>query len=236
MAFSSTGPAGAAEITLLCSNALKSVMAELTPQFEKASGHKLHIVYGATNPLTAQIEKGTSFDAAILGVGATEKLLKEGKLAAGSRTDIASSTLGVTIRRGAPKPDIASTEAFKKALLDARTVAYSKAGLTATYLTGLFERLGMTEAMKSKLVDFRSAEAVAEGKADIGITQISEILPIAGAELVGPLPPDIQQRTIFPAALAASPKQPDAAKALLKFLVSPEAAKVIKSKGLEPSA
>jgi molybdate transport system substrate-binding protein len=236
MAISFAGPASAAEVTLLCTNALKSVMEELGPQFEKASGNKLHIVFAATNPLKARIEKGESFDAAMLGGGAIDDLLKQGKLAAGSRTDVATSTLGVTIRKGAPKPDIATTEAFKRTMLNAKSLAFNKAGLTADYLKGLFQRLGIAEAMQAKFVDARSAEAVAEGKAEIGITQISEILPIAGAELVGPLPKDIQERTAFPAALSAAAKQPDAAKALLKFLVSPEAAKAIKSKGLEPAA
>ena len=206
------------------------------PQFEKASGNKLKIVYAATNPLKAQIEKGEAFDAAILGVAATDDLLKQGKLAAGSRVDIASSMLGVTVRKGGPKPDIATTKAFTKTMLDAKTVAFSKAGLTADYLKVLFQKLGIADAMQPKFVDYRSAEAVAEGKAEIGITQISEILPITGAELVGPLPADIQQRTVFPAAISAASKEPAAAKALLKYLTSPEAAKVIKSKGLDPAA
>ena len=236
MALSPVAPASAAEVTLLCSNALKSVMEEVGPQFEKASGHKLKIVYAATNTLKARIEKGEEFDAAILGVGATEDLLKQGKLAAGSRVDIVSSTLGVTVRKGAAKPDIATSEAFKKTMLGAKTVAFSKAGLTADYLKVLFQKLGIADAMQPKLVDYRSAEAVAEGKADIGITQISEILPIADAVLVGPLPADIQERTIFPAGISAASKDPAAAKALLKHLTSPEAARVIKSKGLDPAA
>ena len=114
MALSPVAPASAAEVTLLCSNALKSVMEEVGPQFEKASGHKLKIVYAATNPLKARIEKGEAFDVAILGVGATDDLLKQGKLAAGSRVDIASSALGVTVRKGAAKPDIATTRRIQE--------------------------------------------------------------------------------------------------------------------------
>jgi len=134
------------------------------------------------------------------------------------------------------KPDLATTAAFKAALLNAQTVAYSDGGLTGIYLKGLFDRLGMTEALKPKIRRGRGAEMVGEGKADIGLTQISEILPVAGAELAGPLPQEVQQYTVFPAAIGVGAAQPDAARALLKFLVSPDTAKVLKAKGLEPAA
>jgi molybdate transport system substrate-binding protein len=230
------GEASAAELTVLCSNALKSVLEELGPQFEKASGHKLKIEYGSTGPLKTQIEKGQAFDVAILGVEATDDLIKRGVLAAGSRADIARSGMGVAIRKGVAKPDLATTAAFKAALLNAQTVAYSDGGLTGIYLKGLFDRLGMTEALKPKIRLGRGAEMVGEGKADIGLTQISEILPVAGAELAGPLPQEVQQYTVFPAAIGVGAAQPDAARALLKFLVSPDTAKVLKAKGLEPAA
>ena len=139
------GGASAAEITLLCSNALKSVLEELGPQFEKASGHKLKIEYGSTGPLKAQIEKGQAFDVAILGVDATDDLIKRGKLAAGTRADIARSGMGVAIRKGAAKPDLGTTQAFKQALLKRKTIAYSDGGLTGIYLKGLLERLGIAE-------------------------------------------------------------------------------------------
>ena len=229
------GGASAAEITLLCSNALKSVLEELGPQFEKASGHKLKIEYGSTGPLKAQIEKGQAFDVAILGVDATDDLIKRGKLAAGTRTDIARSGIGVAIRKGAAKPDLGTTQAFKQALLKASTIAYSDGGLTGIYLKSLLERLGIAEEVKSKIRFGRGAEMVGEGKAEIGLTQISEILPVAGAELAGPLPPEIQQYTVFPAAIGAAAMQAEVAQALLKFLTSPDAAKVLKAKGLEPA-
>jgi molybdate transport system substrate-binding protein len=230
---SQAAPASAADITLLCSNALKSVIDELHPQFEKASGHKLHIIYNATGPLKAQIEKGQPFDVAIFGVGAIDELIKQGKLA--GRTDIARSALGVAIRKGARKPDIATTAGFKQMLTNAKSVAYNEVGLTGAYMKGLLRRLDLVEALKGKTVNARAAEAVAEGKAEIGITQISEILPVKGAELAGPLPPDIQQNTVFPAAISAASKEPAAAKALLKYLGSPAAVRLIKSKGLEPA-
>ena len=227
--------AGAADVTLLCSNALKSVLEELGPQFEKASGHRLKI-YGSTGPLKAQIEKGQPFDVAIVGDETIDELLKSGKLASGSRVDIARSGMGVAIRKGAPKPELGTTQAFKQALLKAQTIAYSEGGLTGIYIKGLVERLGIAEELKSKIRFGRGAEMVSEGKAEIGLTQVSEILPVAGAELAGPLPPEVQQYTVFPAALSAAAIQAEAGQALLKFLKSPGAAKVLKAKGLEPAA
>ena len=229
--------ASAAEVTLLCSNALKSVLEELGPQFEKASGHKLKIEYGSTGPLKAQIEKGEA-------VRRRHSRRRDHRRAPQVRAsslpapalDIARSGMGVAIRKGAPKPDLGTTQAFKQALLKAQTIAYSEGGLTGIYIKGLFERLGIAEELKSKIRSGRGAEMVGEGKAEIGLTQISEILPVAGADLAGPLPPEIQQYTVFPAALSAAAIQTEAAQALLKFLKSPDAAKVLKAKGLEPAA
>ena len=228
--------ASAADVTLLCSNALKSVLEELGPQFEKASGHKLKIEYGSTGPLKVQIEKEQPFDVAILGVETIDELLKSGKLASGSRVDIARSGMGVAIRKGAPKPELGTTQAFKQALLKAQTIAYSEGGLTGIYIKGLVERLGIAEELKSKIRSGRGAEMVGEGKAEIGLTQVSEILPVAGAELAGPLPPELQQYTVFPGVLSAAALQAEAGQALLKFLKSPDAAQVLKAKGLEPAA
>ena len=230
-----TGGASAAEITLLCSNALKSVVEELGPAFEKASGHKLKAEYGSTGPLKAMIEKGQAFDVAILGVEAADELIKSGKLTANTRADIARSGMGVAVRKGAAKPDLGTTQAFKQALLNAQTISYSDSGLSGIYLKGLLERLGIAEQLKSKIRFGRGGEMVSAGKAEIGLTQVSEILSEPGAELAGPLPADIQQYTIFPAAIGAATAHPEAAQALLKFLKSPEAAKVLKAKGLEPA-
>jgi molybdate transport system substrate-binding protein len=229
-------PASAAEVTLICSNALKSVMEEIGPQFEKATGHKLKATYGSTGPLTASIDKGAVFDVAILGVGATDDLIKQGKLVAGTRADIARSGMGVAIRPGLPKPDIGSVDAFERALLSAKSIGYSEDGLTGKYLKGLFVKLGIADELKAKTVHGRGGELVGEGKADLGLTQVSEILPVKRAELLGPLPSGVQEYTVFPGAAATATKEPDAAKALLKFLVSPDAGKVIRAHGLEPAA
>lgn len=236
LALASTVPAGAAEVTLLCTNALKSVVEAVGPQFEKASGHKLKIQYSPTGPAKTMIEKGEQIDVTILGSGAIDGLIKTGKLVGATRTELARSSLGVAIRKGAPKPDLGSSEGFTRAMLASKSIAYSKGGLTGDYLKGLFERLGIAPQMTAKTVFGRSAETVAEGKAEFGLTQVSEILPVAGAELAGPLPKEIQEYSVFPGAVSANAKQAEAAKALLKYLTSPEAAKVMKAKGLEPAA
>ena len=226
--------AAAAEITLLSSNALKAVMEELAPRFETASGHKLAIAYGPTNPFKARIEKGEAFDLTILGEGAIDDLVKQGKLVAATRAVVARSGLGLAIRKGTPKPDIGTTETFKRTLLNAKSIAYLEGGLTGTYLDVLFQRLGITDNMKSKYKNARGAEAVAKGEVELGVTQMSEILHETGAELAGPLPPEIQNYTNFASAISARARQADAAKALLKYLTSPDAVRVIKASGLEP--
>ena len=228
-------PAQAEEIAVVVSNNFRAVMEGLAPQFEKTSGHKLVITYGSTNPLKARIEKGEAFDLAILSGVTIDDLIKQDRLVATTRAAIARSGMGVAIRKGAPKPNINTTEEFKRALIDAKSIAYLEQGLTGVYLKGLFQRLGITEVLKSKIKYARPSEAVAEGEAEIGITQISEILPVAGVELAGPLPSEIQSYATIAAAIGASAKQADAAKVLLVYLVSPTAASVIKANGMEPA-
>ena len=226
--------AGAAELTLLISNAMITVVQDLAPRFEAASGHKLAITYGSTNPLKARIEKGDAFDLTILSEGAIDDLVKQGKLAAPTRTLVARSGLGLAIRKGAPKPDIRTTEGFKRTLLDAKSIAYLEDGLTGTYLRVLFQRMEITDSMKSRYKNARGAEAVSKGEAELGVTQMSEILHQTGAELAGPLPAEIQHYSNFASAISAGTKQPDAARALLKYFTSPDAVRVIRASGLEP--
>jgi molybdate transport system substrate-binding protein len=238
LALLDAGAANAVEIKVLISNALKSTMEELAPQFEKATESKLVITFGAAAELKTSIEKGAAIDLAILTTATTDDLVKEGKLIAAGRTDIARAGAGLAARKGAPKPDISSTEGFKRALLDAKSIAYVEAGATAPYIKSLFERLGIADQIKPKLkpqpTSNPAAKAVANGEAELGITQISEILPYAGAELVGPLPAEIQLYTVYPAALAAGTKEAGPATALIKFLTAPAAIAVLKAKGLSP--
>jgi molybdate transport system substrate-binding protein len=238
LALLGAGTAGAAEVKVLVSNALKSTVEELAPQFEKATENKLVITFGAAAELKTSIDKGAPVDVAILTAAVTDDLVKEGKLTAAGRTDIARSGAGLAGRKGAPKPDISTTDAFKHTLLDAKSIAYVAAGATAPYILGLFDRLGIADQIKPKLkpqpTSNPAAKAVANGEAELGITQISEILPYAGAELIGPLPAEVQLYTVYPAAVAAGTKEPGAAAALIKFLTAPAAIAVLKAKGLSP--
>jgi molybdate transport system substrate-binding protein len=236
--FGASATAGAAEIKVLSSNALKTVFEALGPQFEKANGHKIVFKFDAAAPLKVEIEKGEAFDLALLTTAGVDDLIKQGKLVAATRADIADSVVGMAVRKGAPKPDISTTDAFKRTLLNARSIGFVEQGNSGIYLKSLFQRLGLTEQLQSKLRPLPpsnpAAHAVANGEAEIGMTQISEILPYDGAELVGPLPAEIQLHTIFTAAVSAGAKSADPAKALLAFLKTPAAGQVIKAKGLDP--
>ncbi len=238
LALAGAGTANAAEIKAFISNALKSTIEEATPQFEKASGNKLSVTFGAAAELKAEIEKGAPIDVAILTTATTDDLVKEGKLVAAGRADVARSGAGVAVRKGAPKPDISTTAAFRQALLSAKSIGFVGAGATAPYIRSLFDRLGIADEVKGKLkvlpATNPAANAVANGEAELGITQISEILPYAGAELLGPLPPEIQLYTVYPAAVAVGTKEGAAAEAFIKFLASPPAVAVLKAKGLSP--
>jgi molybdate transport system substrate-binding protein len=229
----------AADIKVISSNALKTTLEQLGPAFEKATGHKVVFTFGAAVPLTAQIKKGATFDLAVLTTAGVDDLIKEGKLVGATRTALAKSGAGVAVRKGAAKPDISSVDAFKRALLDAKSVAYVEQGGTGIYLKALLVRLGIADALKDRIKSLPpenpAAHAVANGEAEIGMTQISEILPYAGAELVGPFPSEIQLTTTFATAVGAAAQQPEAAKALIKFLTGPAAAEVFKAKGLDPA-
>jgi molybdate transport system substrate-binding protein len=226
-------PAQAAEVRVLASNAMKTVLEDLAPKFEKGSAHKLVLVFGTAAALKGEIEKGAAVDVALLTDGAINDLVKQGKL--GAAAALAGSGAGVAIKKGAAKPDLSSSDAFKKMLLDAKSIAYVEQGATGIYLKSLFEKLGVADQIKGKTKFVKSAaEAVERGEAEFGFTQISEILPYPGAELAGPLPAEIQLRTNFSSGIGANAKDPAAAKAFVQFLASPAAAAVIKAKGLDP--
>src|SRR5262245_7974718 len=222
--------AHADEIRVLSTNALKTALEDLGLKFEQSSGHKLAITWGTAAQLKVQIEKGAVFDIAIITDAGADDLVRQNKLA--SRTPLARSGIAVAIKKGAPKPDLRSAEDFKKMLLSAKSIAWVEQGASGIYLKGLFERLGIAEQIKGKLKAVRAAgEAVANGEAEIGFTQVSEILTYAGAEVGGMLPPEVQLFTDFSLGVASKDSQP--AGALVKFLTTPEAAAVIRAKGLE---
>lgn len=228
--------ATAAEITVLCSTAMKEVMLELIPAFERTSGHKIAISYETSNGILEKIKGGASADLVILTAEAIDDLTRRGNVTTGSRVDLARSGVGVAVRSGAPKPDIGSVRAFKTSLLAAKSIAYTKIGASGVYFAGVLERLGIAEQVKSKTVLVTSSvgEVVARGEAEIGVHQISELLPVAGIEIVGPLPGDLQKITVFSAGLYATAKEPEAAKAFVRFLSAEAAIPVIRKKGMEP--
>jgi molybdate transport system substrate-binding protein len=231
-----TTTARAADIKLLGGNALNTVMEELGPQFEKATENKLVVTLGTSAQLKARIEGGEAFDAVLLTKAALDQLAAAGKVADAPRAAIARSGIGVAIRKGAAKPDLSTADAFKQAMLTAKSIGFVDKTPTAAALTALFAKLGIAEEIKSKIkpLSIQAAVAVTNGDVEIGMTQISEILPYPGVELAGPLPPDIQTYTTFSAGISTTAKNADAAVALIKFLTTPEAKAVIKAKGMEP--
>ena len=233
--------ATAAEIKVLSGSAVEPAMIVLIPQFEQSSGHKVGFDFdGAIGAMTKRIEKGEAADVIIVSRPQIDSLEKQGKIIPGSRVELAKLGVGVFVRKGAPKPDISSVEAFKRTLLAAKSIGYNDPAAGAPvsiYLIGAMERLGIAEQMKPKTVVFKQRSerfaAVARGDVEIGFNQISEILAVPSVELVGPLPAAIQNYTLFTAALVASSKQMDAAKAFIDFISSPAAATVMKAKGFE---
>jgi molybdate transport system substrate-binding protein len=227
--------AQAAEIKVLASTAVKTALEELGPQYEKATGNKVDFTFAPATVLKTKIDQGGAFDIAILTAPVADGLAGEGKIDT-TRTTIAHSGIGVAIHKGAPKPDISTTEAFKRALLNAKSVGFTAGGASGVYLKILFEKLGIADELKPtlKLLQGPAGEAAASGEVEIGLTQISEILPYANAELAGPLPADVQTYTYFSAATSPATKDADVAKAFIKFLTAPAALAVIKAKGMEP--
>jgi len=234
--------ANAAEIKVLSTVALKAALDEdLLPQFARAAENKVVIKYDAAAALKKQIDGGETFDVAILVPALIDDLIKQGKIETGSRANLARSGVGVAIRQGAAKPDISTADAFKRTLLAAKSIAYGDpalGGASSIYFANLLQRLGIAEEMKARTkltAPGESAKPVAAGEAELGFGQISEIVPVRGAELLGPLPGELQVYTAFTAGTAATAKDAAAANALIKFLTTPAAAQIFKKRGLEPS-
>jgi molybdate transport system substrate-binding protein len=223
------------EIAVQCTNGVKEVVLELFPAFERASGHKLAATYGPTAALVESIKAGAPADVAIMTSEAIAELAQLGKVLAENRTDLARSFIGVAVRAGAPHPDIATTQALKQSLLAARSVAYSRQGASGIYFPSVLERLGIADAIKAKAVRPEGVTvgiALARGEAELGIQQISELLPVAGVEVVGPFPDEVQKVTVFSAALSAGARDAQAAKALVTFLAGGFTRDVLEKRGL----
>jgi len=214
---------------------MRTLMIEAVPLFERATGHKAELEFVLTSVLTKKIEDGAAFDVALLPRQELDELVKAGKIASGSTADVTRSTVGLCVRTGAAKPDISTVEAFKRALIAARSISYSD-GPSGAYIAGLLERLGLADAVKpkTKLTGRPVAELVAAGDAEVGLQQIVAILPVKGAELVGPLPSALQNVIIYAAGLSIPAQQSAAAQALMRFLATPEVIRLIRVKGMEP--
>ena len=228
--------AQAAEIKVMASVAIKDAYNELVPAFEKASQHKVVTEWVPTVEMMRRLGAGEAPDLVIMAGSGVDKLITDGKLAAGSRVDIAKSGIGVGITKGTPKPDIGSADALAKTLRSAKSVAYST-GPSGVYLAGLFEKMGLTAELKPKLKVIQGepvGDVVARGDAEIGFQQVPELLPVKGIDYIGALPAEIQQITVFASAVPVGAKQGDAAKALVTFLKTPAAAAAFKKTGMEP--
>lgn len=232
--------ARAAELKLLTAGAFKSTVLALLPDYEKASGNKVSVDNDTVGALMKRIEAGENFDVVVMTPEAVDKLTGEGKVMSGSRTNLARVGVGVMVKTGASKPDISSVEAFKQALLDAKSVSFidpASGGSSGIYVEKLLERLGIADQVKPKEKLKQGgyvADYVESGQAELGIHQISEILPHAGVTLVGPLPKDIQNYTVYAAGIGSATQHGDAAKALIASLLGPSAQALFKSKGMEP--
>jgi molybdate transport system substrate-binding protein len=229
--------AQAAEIFVLSTQATEQSHRDLLPAFEKATGNTVKIVYTGTLDVKKRIAAGEQFDVLIMAGTDLDGFLADGTLAPGSRVDLAKSGVGVGVKTGAPKPDISTTDAFKKALLAAKSIGYST-GPSGNYVFGLFDRLGIADQVKPKLKQTPTGVFVgtitANGDVEMGIQQVSEMSQYPGVDYVGPLPADIQRMTVFSSGIAAKAKEPVAAKALIKYVTSPEAAATYKKRGMEP--
>ena len=232
-----TGVANAAEIKVLCSNGIKAVVEDLVPEFERTTSHKLVVTYGLAAALKRQIDAGEPFDVAILTPQAIDDVIKSGKVTAASRTPIARVGLAIAIRSGARKTDIGTTDAFKRALLNAKSIVYAREGASGVAFTALIQRLGITEELKPKSKATTTGEEVSEsvvrGESEFGVLPVSEIVPVKGLEVMAPFPADVQSYIVMVAGANSSATQSAAAKDLITFLTSPAALPAIKKNGME---
>ena len=233
----------AVELRVIVSGAFRAAYVELIPKFEQASGHRVVSAFGgsmgtAPTAIPVRLQNGEAADLIILAAEALEPLVKQGLIRAGSQVDLVRSGIGVAMRDGATVPDIGSVEAFKRALLQARSIAFSTSA-SGLYVIALFERLGIADTIRARLKQIQGepvGDVVARGEAEIGFQQMSELMPVTGIRIVGPLPAELQTLAIFSAAIPVAAAQPDTARALIAYLTSSAAAPTIRRSGLEPIA
>lgn len=233
------GAANAAEIKVIASVGVRAVLTDLAPAFERTTGHKLSIIYGTAIPLKRHIDSGETFDIVVLVPTMLDDLIKQNKVVAGTSTNVAKVGVGVAVKKGEPKPDISSADTLKKTMLAAKSIVYTKESQTSAVLIPLIDRLGIVSEMTSKTIletsSSATAQDVADGKAELGFILISEILPVTGIELAGPLPAELQRYVVFTAGIGATSKDTAAARTFIDFLKTPVAAPVLKANGMEPA-
>lgn len=225
------------DISIMATAAFKEAYLELVPQFERATGHKIVTTWTTTNSVVASVKAGAFTDMAVMSADAIAQLVAAGKFAHGSCTPIASSWVAAAVKHGAAKPDFSSVDAFKRAMLAAKSIAYSR-GPSGVYLIGLFERMGIADALQPKIRQITGApvgELVARGEAEIGFQQLSELMPVAGIDIIGGLPTAIEHVTIFATGRHINSKVTEAANALTAFFTAPAAHALIRAKGMAPA-
>ena len=225
-----------ADLSIISSTGVSSIMHELIPAYERATGQRVSISYDTSNIIMDRLKRGESADLVILTAPLIDNLTQQGRLQAGSRTDMAKSGIGVAVKAGAPRPDISSVEAFKQTLLDTPSVAFTGTGASGQYFAGLVEKMGIGAEVKQKAkipAGGLVAELVVKGEAALAIQMISELKAVPGADYVGPLPAPMQLYTVFSAGLMAKAKDPAAAKLMLDFMKKPQAQAIYRAKGME---
>ncbi len=226
-----------AEIKVMASAAFKEAYLELVPEFERSSGHKVVTQWVPSVQMMTRLKGGEATDLVVMSAASLAELVEHGMIDPANCFELAKSGVSVAVKAGAPRPDISSGEALKRAVLAAKSIVYST-GPSGIYLSGLFQRMGIADQIKHKIKQVQGVPAgasVASGEAELGFQQTSELLPVPGIDLIGPLPSEVQQITVFSAGLHVAAGQPDAARELVRFLTAPAAAPVIRKKGMEPA-
>jgi molybdate transport system substrate-binding protein len=225
------------EINVMATAAFKEAYLELVPQFERANGHKVVTTWTNTTDIVNRVKAGEATDLVLMSGNAIDELIAAGKFAKGSRVDVASSWVAMAVKRGAPKPDINSADAFKRAMLAAKSIAYST-GPSGIYLIALFKRMGIADPLASKVRQVKGepvGACVARGEVEIGFQQMSELMPVPGIDIVGGLSKDIEEITFFATGRHVNTKVADAANALAAFFKAPAAHAIIRAKGMAPA-
>ena len=226
------------EIRVWTARAIATVLAEIGPQFERTTGRRLHVTSDLSSGFARRLIAGEQVDVVISASSSIDDWIANGRIVPDTRTDVARSGIGVGVRKGAAKPDISSVEAFKRALLEAKSIAYLRVG-SGLHVEKVIERLGIGEAIRAKVTRPESdivSELVARGEVELGIVVVTQILTTPGVAFVGPLPPSLQSHVMFTAGVSVNSHAPQAARALITFLTGPAAAGVIRKQGMDPAS